>query len=184
MIYTKEHRNPPPGAIPQFSIIWLIGALVVLAISGLHLFPVVMLATLLSDDQFLTPVYVSYLQCSQWIFAILALFLWPLTFAIAAIRRTTRFILHDIPDAIFLLVSAALSFGSTLLVQTILFQGIPHVTDAISHLFQAKIFALGKLWAPAPLFQAFFPIQYLLHGQRPLAHGLPTRTCPDPAAGP
>ena len=75
---------------------------------------------------------------------------------------------------------AGLSFGATLLVQTLLFQGIPHVTDAISHLFQAHLFALGKLWTPAPpCFEHFFQfnISFMANGQwltlYPSGHALP-----------
>ncbi len=154
--------------MPWFSIFWLIGALAALAGSGLGQFPVVALATRLSDDHVLTPVYVSFLQHSQWTFSILAAALWPLTFAAPAIRRIAHRLLHDIPDAVFLSTIAILSFGATLLVQTFLFQGIPHVTDAISHLFQAKLFALGKLWTAAPpCFEHFFQfnISFMTNGQ-------------------
>jgi hypothetical protein len=151
----------------SLSIVWLIGALAALASSGLRFFPAVALATLLSDDHTLTPVYMAYLQSAQWTFSILALALWPLTLVAPRLRRTVHFILHDLPDAVFLPASAALSFGATLGVQTFLFQGIPHVTDAISHLFQAKIFALGKLWTLAPpCFEHFlqFNISFTANG--------------------
>ncbi len=46
------------------------------------------------------------------------------------------------------------------LCEQVVFGGIPHVTDASSHLFQARIFAAGALRAPAPpCWEAFFQHQ-------------------------
>jgi hypothetical protein len=44
------------------------------------------------------------------------------------------------------LITAAAAFA----VQGLLFGHQPHITDAISHTFQARIFAAGECWAPAP----------------------------------
>ena len=66
-------RNLGLGHMPRISLVWLIGALAALALSGLRIFPAVALATLLSNDRALTPVYEKHLQCSQWTLAILAL---------------------------------------------------------------------------------------------------------------
>lgn len=49
--------------------------------------------------------------------------------------------------AAFLFLLAA---GGALFMQEVLFDGIPHVTDAVSHLFEAKILALGRLTVPHP----------------------------------
>lgn len=140
----------PDGGPARFGLVWLGGALAVLVLSLLRIFPVAALATLLSDDHQLTPAFAASLQASQWTFAVLALLLGPLAFAAPALLRLQHRLLHEIPGKVYWPVLAALSFGATWLVQTFLFQGIPHVTDAISHLFQAKVFALGQLRAAAP----------------------------------
>ena len=72
---------PPPddvsdelaGRPVRFGLIWLGSALTVLALSCLRIFPIVSLATLLSDDHSLTSTYVASLQDSQWMFAVLAI---------------------------------------------------------------------------------------------------------------
>ncbi|HOU59880.1 MAG TPA: hypothetical protein PLT37_00585 [Kiritimatiellia bacterium] len=149
---------PPPddvsdelaGRPVRFGLIWLGSALTVLALSCLRIFPIVSLATLLSDDHSLTSTYVASLQDSQWMFAVLGILLSPLAFAAPALLRLQHGLLHNVPGKIFWPVLGSLLFGATWMVQTFLFQGIPHVTDAISHLFQAKIFALGRLQVMAP----------------------------------
>jgi hypothetical protein len=55
-----------------------------------------------------------------------------------------------------LLAIAALAGLFTWVIQQNLFGGIPHVTDAISHSFQAKILAGGQLWAARPDCHEFF----------------------------
>lgn len=138
------------GRPVRFGLIWLGSALAVLALSLLRIFPSVALATLLSDDHTLTSTYMASLQDSQWMFAVLGILLSPFAFAAHAFLRLQHGLLHNIPGKIFWPVLGLFSFGATWMVQTFLFQGIPHVTDAISHLFQAKIFALGRLRAVAP----------------------------------
>lgn len=55
--------------------------------------------------------------------------------------------------ALILGVAAALGAWS---IQGTLFGHLPHITDAISHTFQARIFAGGEFWAPAPPSPAAF----------------------------
>ena len=38
--------------------------------------------------------------------------------------------------------------ASAALLSTVVFGRIPHIQDAVAHLFQARIFATGRLWAP------------------------------------
>jgi hypothetical protein len=130
--------------------VWLGLALAMLGLSAAGFFPAISLATRLSDDHALTAAYTAFLQRAQWSLSILALVLWPLTIFRTAPKRILRFLLYEMSDTIFLPAIALFTFCATLLVQTFLFQGIPHVTDATSHLFQAKILALGQLWAQAP----------------------------------
>jgi hypothetical protein len=56
-----------------------------------------------------------------------------------------------------------LLFGAWL--STDVLQRIPHVQDSIADLFQARIFALGRLTVPAPRYPQFFQFQFIvIHG--------------------
>lgn len=65
---------------------------------------------------------------------------------------------------------AALVAGAGLVLAALFATGvlgrIPHVQDESAFLFQAKTYALGRLWAPVPRLPAFFAKQHLLvyHG--------------------
>ena len=53
------------------------------------------------------------------------------------------------------------------LVSRYAFYAVPHIADETAYLFQAKIFSVGRLWAPAPENQAFFAFEHLImnHGR-------------------
>ncbi|MBD3235851.1 MAG: hypothetical protein GF330_04035 [Candidatus Eisenbacteria bacterium] len=53
-------------------------------------------------------------------------------------------------DRIWILGAAALTFAAAAVLSAMLFGRMPHVQDSIAQLFQARIFAGGRLWAPAP----------------------------------
>jgi 4-amino-4-deoxy-L-arabinose transferase-like glycosyltransferase len=52
--------------------------------------------------------------------------------------------------------------GVTLYVARVVLEGIPHVTVSVAYLFQARTFALGRLWAPTPPLVEFFDHQHLV----------------------
>jgi hypothetical protein len=51
-------------------------------------------------------------------------------------------------------------------IASVLYRAAPNVQDGVAYLFQAKTFALGRLWAPAPAVPAFFREEFVLifHG--------------------
>ncbi len=53
-------------------------------------------------------------------------------------------------DAAFLAALFLLCAGGAWAVQEFLFDGIAHVTDAVSHLFGARALAMGRAWFPVP----------------------------------
>jgi hypothetical protein len=59
-----------------------------------------------------------------------------------------------------LAAAAALALSVTITLR--LLHGIPHVQDSVAYLFQAKIFASGRLHAPMPPIPAFFGHQFVL----------------------
>ncbi len=60
----------------------------------------------------------------------------------------------------------------------VVFGRIPHVQDSIAQLFQARIFASGRLWAPAPALPQFFEYTHMIirdgrwYSQYPPGHAL------------
>lgn len=53
-------------------------------------------------------------------------------------------------------------------------EGVPHIDDSISHLFQAKVFASGQLSAPAPPDSAAFQVdEILIDGPRWFGYAFP-----------
>ena len=97
-------------------------------------------------DHTLTAAYTAFSTCAM-VLSILALVLWPLT--IFERLASCAFCCMKCPTPSFCRRSpclpSAYPVGTNFLVS-----GIPHVTDATSHLFQAKILAMGQLWAQAP----------------------------------
>jgi hypothetical protein len=52
--------------------------------------------------------------------------------------------------------------GLTLYVASALLERMPHVQDSVGYLFQAKTFALGRLWVPTPAQPQFFTHEFIV----------------------
>jgi hypothetical protein len=59
-------------------------------------------------------------------------------------------------DRLWPLVAGAVTTVAAAIVSSAVFGRIPHVQDSIAQLFQARILAGGRLWAPAPPLPEFF----------------------------
>ncbi len=60
---------------------------------------------------------------------------------------------------------SALTLGVTSVIARWILEGIPHVQDSVTYLFQAQLFAAGRLAAPAPALPEFFEQEFVLvHG--------------------
>ncbi len=57
---------------------------------------------------------------------------------------------------------ALAGLASTLYVANTLLERIPHVQDSVAYVFQAKTFALGRLWVPTPSHPQFFTHEFIL----------------------
>lgn len=122
--------------------------IVILLLSTADIFPAQTLARLFSDDGILSERYIGLIQAGQIKLGV--------AFLLAAVlvgwvdgRRLVWFV----RDLSFWKVAMGAGLAALLLsyaVQERLFEGIPHVTDATSHLFQAKIFNQGRMYAPVP----------------------------------
>ena len=118
------------------------------ALSAADLLPMRRLAQCFSDDGLLSASYVDLIRSSQAKLAF-ALLLAGGMFGWVDAERVLRF-LRSMAFWKAAALAGALSAGLAYAVQEWLFDGLPHVTDATSHLFQAKIFALGRMHAPVP----------------------------------
>ncbi len=59
-------------------------------------------------------------------------------------------------------VLTLVGFGAAVYVATALLERMPHVQDSVAYLFQAKTFALGRLWVPTPSHPDFFRHEFIL----------------------
>lgn len=143
--------------------IWGLG---LLGLSWLGLFPGVGLAARLADTDGLSPAFTAQLANSQWAVA------WTLLAAgiAAAIWRPRPAPGPAGWDRLALPIICLAGFAGAWAVQSGLFGNIPHVTDATSHWFQARIFATGRLAAPAPPCPAAFYQHNVVVGLHGLWH--------------
>src|SRR6266700_346403 len=80
-------------------------------------------------------------------------------------RRVWDFILRHGSAVVPLL--ALLVFAATSVICHAVLDPIPHISDEISYLFQARVFASGHLTLPAPSMPGFFPAEWIsVHDDR------------------
>ncbi len=63
----------------------------------------------------------------------------------------------------FALLVFGFTFLVTNLVSLLVFQHMPHIQDSIAQLFQARIFASGRLWLPSMRFADFFDYTHIIN---------------------
>jgi hypothetical protein len=129
---------------------WLGAALALVALCACGVYPATLAARALSADGVLSDTMLALLRRSQQTLAFTLLVLAPLAFAASRLDRFVDRALRGGSARMATIALASIAFGATYLVQSILFGNIPHVTDATSHILQAKIFVEGRLWAPLP----------------------------------
>ncbi len=122
----------------------------ILAAAAMDVYPAILLAQIGSPDGNLSAPYLAMLKASQctvgWCLLIGAL---VAPWAEVAAQRW-RPALTRLPAPKFYALLFMLAFGLCLATQRLVFDNIPHISDATSHVFQAKIFSRGHLWAPNP----------------------------------
>lgn len=107
-------------------------------------------ARLLSADGTISSDYVRLLANSQTIFGLLLVLASILETKPLKVWRLARQHVFHGSNRSFAMLVAGLAAGMAAFAQWVVFDNIPHVTDAISHLFQAKILAAGMVKAPLP----------------------------------
>ena len=152
-----SHPRTASPALPPTSWLLAMGAGAVLLLLGWSDRAVLAwLARAASSDGQLGDHLQGLLTASQSILGALLLVVPPLAWMG---RRTVdagfAWILRQSDRRLALALGAAAALGAWS-VQGALFGHLPHITDAISHTFQARIFAGGDLWAPAPPTPAAF----------------------------
>lgn len=174
-------------AVQPGRAVWFLAAAGVLiaATAWAGFSPLLALAGLASDDGQLSAAFVQATLRSQLHFGVV---LAGAALLARRMRRPMEQAVATVESLPPMLPTALLTAGLTMGVQQVLFGGIPHVTDAISHLFQAKILAGGRLWADRPECHEFFrQINiYMTHSGRwfaPYPPGHATTLLPFVAAG-
>ena len=82
--------------------------------------------------------------------------------AIGALHAMAVRLLFRTPRAGFLIAAFVISFGLMNLCSLACFEHIPHVPDSIDQLFHARILAMGRLTAPAPVPPEFFEFEHVI----------------------
>lgn len=160
--------RPPPNPLLARLLspgLWGVGLLL---LSGTGVFPGVWLAARLADADGLSAAFAAQLTNSQWAVA------WTLLagslLAWLGGALATRWHRPAHLDRWALPALALAGFAGAWAVQCGLFGNVPHITDATSHWFQARIFAAGKLAAPAPPCPAAFFQHNIVVGLQGLWH--------------
>jgi hypothetical protein len=121
-------------------------------IFGLTIFPLSLSKEILNIDQS----YTIYLIIGTYGVLLFVYGIYPFTKGLTRIINNFYQLLMKIPIGYFLLICAGFVFLFTNLISFIAFQQKPHLDDTIAQLFQARIFAQGKLYWSAPSFPEFF----------------------------
>ena len=136
------------GSLPTFVL--LTAGLLLLGMSASGFFPTRTIAGWASPDGNLSREYALLFTQSQWTMALALLAASLLGWAGLRLYNLVRRLVLRPSDLSFLLLCGLIAFGLALAAQFILFDNMPHVTDAISHIFQAKILVSGHVYADAP----------------------------------
>ncbi|MEO0022793.1 MAG: hypothetical protein ABIJ93_02930, partial [candidate division WOR-3 bacterium] len=106
---------------------------------------------------------VLYLSLASAGFALLLFALYPgLRFADTPLNRLYRGLMN-LPARRFLLLVCLLFLVLTGLISWFVFEHLPHVQDSISQLFQARIFATGRIHLTSPPFPDFFDYTHIIN---------------------
>lgn len=144
--------SPPlhRATMKTFAFFWFGGSLLLIGFSLAKIFPSIYLARLFADSDGLSHLFEELLKTSQWHIASSMLgggLLYILYFFAIKFRSSL------IPNRFLVSLSRAiplLGFFLAALVQWLVFDNVPHITDATSHWFQANLFESGHVSIQAP----------------------------------
>lgn len=138
------------GQSLQPAVLLAAAGIALLCLSWAGAFPMTLLARSMSEDGILSEHYRTLLCRSQWTLASVLLAVAVLFPVIARYLPAAIRLFLSAEQKPFMISMGFAAFVLTLAVQVFLFDNIPHMTDAIAHLFQAKILSLGRLSVPVP----------------------------------
>ncbi len=147
----------PPRWILVFSALGLIGV----GAGAIGIYPLLIVAGWFSSHASLSPEFTALLQTEQIRFSALLvglpLFFWIVRFIFA----------HGWPEKIASWRGHRIALATAIAIVTFCVQGklfdhVPHMTDAITHVYQAKLICAGKMTAPLPPCPASFRAPNLL----------------------
>lgn len=147
----------PEASIPRTSGVGLLTAgLALLALSGLDVLMVPCLAKLLTGETLSEPL-IDYYRDGQIVLGLTLVLLGITALLVPTGLGRIVSIPWKLQSRNFQALICTTCLACALLIQSLLFDNIPHVTDAISHDFQARLMMLGKVVAPRPpCHEAFF----------------------------
>lgn len=129
---------------------FILTGLVLLLMTRQGALPMSWIATALSSDGNLTATFICLIERSQLTLSIILLTLGALAPIIAhPLLQLARWFSSRSPWSVSITCGLVACVGSAA-INYFWYDGIPHVTDEISHLFQAKILEVGRWAAPAP----------------------------------
>jgi hypothetical protein len=124
--------------------------LALIAASRLGIIPPALIGRAISADGALSPEKIAQFSTGQQVFGAALLALGVLSIAAPGWLDRLRAAIFHTSHAAFAAALLALGAATALASFRFVFDGIPHVTDAISHLFQARILAEGRWFADLP----------------------------------
>jgi hypothetical protein len=85
-----------------------------------------------------------------------------LAFLDRPVERAYRWVM-DLGKWRFMLLVGSFTFIVANLISYFAFEHLPHIQDSIAQVFQARIFASGRLWLPSPKFPDFFDYTHIIN---------------------
>ena len=152
------------------ALLFLGAGLMLLALSTLGIYPMAHLARTASSDGQLSEPFLGLVRQSQVTMALVLLAGALLAPFASHLYSWTSSAFRKPRASMFTFLCSMGAFVLALGAQALLFDNIPHVTDATSHLFQARIFTLGRLAVPTPPCLEHFAQEGVIMGHTGLWH--------------
>jgi hypothetical protein len=129
---------------------WLAGGALLWLLAGSRHDPVLWIAKLFSEHFLLSTEFANRIANSERIFAWIMMATAPIGLVVRHVWAAFCGMLFESNGKAFYGVLGATCVVLTWCIETKLFDGMPHITDAASHLFEAKILSAGHIYAPLP----------------------------------
>ncbi len=88
-----------------------------------------------------------------------------LAFLDRPVERAYRWLMA-LPRWQFVLLTGGFTFVVANVISWVAFEHLPHIQDSVAQVFQARVFASGRLWLPSPRFPDFFDYTHVINNGR------------------